>query len=254
MNKRDRQGVRTASDLERKYKFGDIEQSKQNVNSAKEGLGKVNQLVSQYMSTINSKLTNLQEQITENKNNLEAKLKAEGWKADKYLGTDANGKVVEKDKPSYTASDIKTKDGGTVEDKLSNTLSLLSVYPVGAIYMSVTDTDPSTLFGGTWERFAKGQVLVGVDEEDEDFSESQKTGGKKSDAHMHETNFSFDGSEFFARATNENNESTIDESVARGVITPTATGEGRSRRDSTWSTEVSLLQPYITCYMWKRTA
>ena len=25
-------------------------------------------------------------------------------------------------------------------------------YPVGAIYMSVNSTDPSDLFGGTWER------------------------------------------------------------------------------------------------------
>ena len=26
------------------------------------------------------------------------------------------------------------------------------LFPIGAIYMSVSDTDPSELFGGTWER------------------------------------------------------------------------------------------------------
>lgn len=29
---------------------------------------------------------------------------------------------------------------------------LLEVYPVGAIYLSVNSTNPSTLFGGTWQR------------------------------------------------------------------------------------------------------
>lgn len=56
---------------------------------------------------------------------------------------------------------------------------LNTVYPVGSIYTSVNSTDPSTLFGGTWERFGKGKVLVGVDEDDSDFSEANKTGGEK---------------------------------------------------------------------------
>lgn len=36
-------------------------------------------------------------------------------------------------------------------------------YPVGAIYLSVTDTDPATLFGGTWERIG-GRFLLGADD------------------------------------------------------------------------------------------
>lgn len=37
------------------------------------------------------------------------------------------------------------------------------VYPVGSIYMSVSSTDPSILFGGTWVSIASGRVLMGVD-------------------------------------------------------------------------------------------
>lgn len=36
-------------------------------------------------------------------------------------------------------------------------------YPVGAIYLSVNDTDPATLFGGTWERIG-GRFLLGADD------------------------------------------------------------------------------------------
>ena len=34
-------------------------------------------------------------------------------------------------------------------------------FPIGAIYMSVSDTDPSELFGGTWERI-NGRFLLGT--------------------------------------------------------------------------------------------
>lgn len=38
---------------------------------------------------------------------------------------------------------------------------LINPYPVGSIYMSINSTDPSTLFGGTWERL-KGGFLYGA--------------------------------------------------------------------------------------------
>lgn len=36
------------------------------------------------------------------------------------------------------------------------------VYPVGAIYTTITNDDPATLFGGTWEIVGNGRVLWGV--------------------------------------------------------------------------------------------
>lgn len=39
----------------------------------------------------------------------------------------------------------------------------LSVYPVGSIYLSVNSTNPSKLFGGTWQSIGAGRVLQGAD-------------------------------------------------------------------------------------------
>lgn len=41
-------------------------------------------------------------------------------------------------------------------------LTAQGAYPVGAIYLSVTDVNPATLFGGTWERIG-GRFLLGAD-------------------------------------------------------------------------------------------
>lgn len=101
------------------------------------------------------------------------------------------------------------------------------VYPVGAIYLSVTETDPSTLFGGTWERIAKGQVLVGVDEEIPDFAAAETSGG-----------ISHDSFEQFGNATFE-----LDEN-----------GNLIYEVEAVAEEELNPLKSYTTCYMWKRTA
>ena len=41
-------------------------------------------------------------------------------------------------------------------------LTAAGAYPVGSIYLSVNDTDPASLFGGTWERISQGQSLLGA--------------------------------------------------------------------------------------------
>lgn len=54
-----------------------------------------------------------------------------------------------------------------VQDQSSsalNTKDIINiVYPVGSIYMSVNDTDPSLLFHGTWERIKDRFLLASGD-------------------------------------------------------------------------------------------
>lgn len=54
-----------------------------------------------------------------------------------------------------------------VQDKSSGALNIKDiiniVYPVGSIYMSVNDTDPSLLFHGTWERIKDRFLLASGD-------------------------------------------------------------------------------------------
>ena len=61
------------------------------------------------------------------------------------------------------------------------------VYPIGAIYMSMSNVEPSLLFGGVWERWGQGRVPVSFDTDpDGTFTTLGRTGGNiKIQAHYH---------------------------------------------------------------------
>jgi hypothetical protein len=134
--------------------------------------------------------------------------------------------------------------------EITKTVLLNLFYPVGAIYQSTNNTNPSTLMGGTWERFGNGRVLVGVDEADSDFNTSNKTGGEKkhtltiaempSHSHGQVVTANYEGPAI-RRDWSSDGSAGI---YSQGVQTE-ATGGGQAHNN---------LQPYITVYMWRRTA
>jgi microcystin-dependent protein len=121
------------------------------------------------------------------------------------------------------------------------------IYPVGAIYMSVNSTNPNSLFGGTWSLWGTGRVPVCINTSDSDFNSSEKTGGAKTvtlttsqiPSHTHGLARAPAGSGF------KESYAYTNMSVREQTTQSDATGGGSSHTN---------LQPYITCYMWKRTA
>lgn len=68
----------------------------------------------------------------------------------------------------------------------TGTVNIDLIYPIGSIYMSVNSTNPSTLFGGTWEQFAQGRVLLGVGSNGEtNYTTAEQTGGSENSVASH---------------------------------------------------------------------
>lgn len=113
-------------------------------------------------------------------------------------------------------------------------------YPIGSIYQSTSSTDPATLMGGRWERFGKGRVLVGVDEDDGDFNTANKPGGSKVT-----DNFALSGTGY-GGLTGGKNGGEYNGQVFVTNNSDKATTNGRQKKPQ------SILQPYVTVYMWRR--
>lgn len=75
---------------------------------------------------------------------------------------------------------VKTSKG--IDIRLGGYLSAngtpIATYPIGSI-IQTTDADfsPAKEYGGVWERFAKGRVIVGFDEDDVDFQYETDSAG-----------------------------------------------------------------------------
>lgn len=160
--------------------------------------------------------------------------------------------------------------------KTAQQVTFDAIYPVGSIYMSVSATNPSELFGGTWVAWGIGRVPVGVDASDSDFSVSEKTGGEKAHklsisempSHNHGINaVNITNSGAHTHATNKNIwVSQTDKNIASGTSTGRTTttnimdsGGAHTHTVPAHNTNYSgsgvahsNLQPYVTCYMWKR--
>jgi hypothetical protein len=137
-------------------------------------------------------------------------------------------------------------------------------YPVGSIYTNATDaTNPGTLLGfGTWTAFGAGRVPVGFDAGNALFDAAEETGGS-ADAitvsHTHTATVTDPGHTHTSNA-NVNNAQNLSGgpsttlSRQTATIDPAFTGISVAISTTGSSGTDANYQPYITVYMWKRTA
>lgn len=153
------------------------------------------------------------------------------------------------------------------------TAALQSVYPVGSIYINASNSsNPASLIGfGTWTAFGAGRVLVGFDSSNALFDTAEETGGS-ADAivvshthtatststvtdtgHTHPIQVSNGGSgptrvQWNGGGGVQDTGATL--SATTGITVSTSTTNASTGSSGTNAN----YQPYITVYMWKRTA
>lgn len=148
--------------------------------------------------------------------------------------------------PTTAAEKMRAvKVGGGVESPENK-------YAVGDIFITTREGNPADLLGyGTWTAFGTGKTLVGVDTSQTEFNTVQKTGGSKTHtltvneipSHTHTLQ---SGAKTNAwEAPNFVNSYQYQSATPTIGSTISATGGGQAHNN---------LQPYITVYMWLRTA
>lgn len=220
-------------------------------------------------------------------------------------------------KDVYDLDDIETRLAAL--ESAAGVVSFDKVFPVGSIFMTVDSTfNPGTHFGGTWERYAKGKTIVGVNESDTSFNSVNKEGGNKTISytpggsvgnhkltvaeipshahtignHTHDVNhnvptindkgiyYNYHADTGVNKILVLHPDDTIIVNPEYGKFGTIGVGSGEDRSRSTLVTDVpkgetgttsvggngnhnhgfsgsttnlNVLQPYITCYIWRRT-
>ena len=132
------------------------------------------------------------------------------------------------------------------------------VYPIGFIITTFTYTNPSTLLANTtWVRFGEGKCVVGVSDTDADFA-TGATGGEKTNtlaiqnipSHTHTYSDYIRDASYGAQHAGAFSYAVADAAqLFQTTNTGSAGGDGNGE-----PTPINNLQPYISCYMWRRTA
>lgn len=181
----------------------------------------------------------------------------EYWNADGELSVWVTDGSFTSGTIHFTCNKAKTGERVTVKANgiayivsvyIPGNLSLINTfYPIGTVIENASaDFNPNTAFPGTtWERI-KGKVLVGVDENDDDFKTSGKTGGEKT----HKLTIAEMPSHHHSLTSVSKESYLVPQGNFYGVR-----GQGVRNTDKTGGDGAhNNLQPYETVYIWKRTA
>lgn len=135
-----------------------------------------------------------------------------------------------------------------INTTIDNTIN--SIYPIGSVYISLTETNPDTYLKGTWEQFGQGRTLIGVgagnDGTNTQEFEVNSTGGEykhklvidEIPSHNHKYY-----SPIVQEVQNSSNTSTYGNyNKSYKIDSDSVGGDGYHNN----------VQPYITVYFWKR--
>ena len=168
---------------------------------------------------------------------------------------------------SSTAKALQIAGGANIDDglvadeidiiatleELSNRIDAL-IPSVGDIYITTNNTNPSNKFPGTkWSLFGPGKTIVCVDTSQTEFNSSGKTGGEKT----HKLTTSEIPSHYHNGLSIDGNAITWNQGFSTGGSAWSFGTGGNANTirsgSSGGGTSHNNLQPYITCYIWKRT-
>jgi hypothetical protein len=204
-----------------------------------------------------------------------------GTEIDTEFNNIATAIATKADLASPTFTGTPTLPTGTIATTQSNGNSTTAIattafvqaaisllYPVGSIYTNATvSTNPATLLGfGTWTAFAAGRVMVGFDSGNALFDTAEETGGSADAIVVSHTHTATSTVTDAGHSHQQNSNGQVCPgggtqqplgTIASGTFTASATTgiTVATTNASTGSSGTNAnYQPYITVYMWKRTA
>lgn len=137
-----------------------------------------------------------------------------------------------------------------LKDKTGNKIVTTPYYRVGDLFLTTIATNPSNYLGGKWELFGPGRCLVCVDTSQTEFNSVKKTGGEKT----HKLTIDEMPKHQPQALLNTGDSNTTGSAINWQVVHNGRFYGGDMFKSFGGDKSHNNLQPYITCYVWIRTA
>lgn len=165
------------------------------------------------------------------------------------LGEGEGGKLL------LMIQNLEKEQTELLKTTINNTID--AMFPIGSVYITVADTNPSTFLKGTWEQFGQGRTLIGEGTGNDGSTSmtftTNSSGGEykhkltvdEMPSHNHPRYTMTSGTEISGYGLALNGPGFYDRAMVSGSGDTGNKGGDVSHNN---------VQPYITVYFWKRTA
>lgn len=157
---------------------------------------------------------------------------------------------------------INTTIDNTINTTIDNTIN--SIYPIGSVYISLTETNPGTYLKGIWEQFGQGRTLIGEGTGDDGSNTMNFTAGSTGGNYEHNHTYGIKLNDNYSSISNLNlrdSDGSWKEGVndgRRNAYVNSSCQEGNKEVNSQAfkieanTSNSKTMHPYITVYFWKR--
>lgn len=149
-----------------------------------------------------------------------------------------------------------------INTTIDNTIN--SIYPIGSVYISLTETNPGTYLKGIWEQFGQGRTLIGEGTGDDGNNTMNFTAGSTGGNYEHNHTYGIKLNDYYSNISNlnlRNSDGTwqggVDDGRRNGYVNSACQENNKEISSQTFKIEANTsnsrtMHPYITVYFWKR--
>lgn len=149
-----------------------------------------------------------------------------------------------------------------INTTIDNTIN--SIYPIGSVYISLTETNPGTYLKGIWEQFGQGRTLIGEGTGDDGSNTMNFTAGSIGGNYEHNHTYGVKLNDYYSNISNLNLRNSdgswqggVNDGRRDGYVNSTCQENNKEVNSQTFKIEANTsnsrtMHPYITVYFWKR--
>lgn len=172
-------------------------------------------------------------------------------------------------KENTSSTKLLVANGSTVMyrdwNKLVNSIKS-AMYPVGAVYITYNNTNPSTFLGGTWERFGQGRTLVGEGTGNDGSTSMSFTANSTGGSYKHNHIYGIKVNKYYSATSNlrvrkpdGSWQGGIKDGTGHAYFNNCSQAANKELNTDTYKIESNTsnsgtIQPYIVVFFWRRTA